>query len=146
MFYSNQFLITTQRKKNYQALYPNYDTSLVLGLESWKYNITFKRSDKVVYSSLVVRKHNLSPNLSNPFYQLLTIKIWLSFISINLLLISKCFRIPITFNNPLKVYFSNKKNTITSYNPNRPDTNCKSIFLIEKPGFNGFLKIIGVQI
>ena len=27
-----------------------------------------------------------------------------------------------------------------------PDTNPKIIFLIEKPGFNGFLKIIDVQI
>ena len=25
------------------------------------------------------------------------------------------------------------------------DTNCKSIFLIEKNGFNGFLKIIGAK-
>ena len=36
----------------------------------------------------------------------------------------------------------NKKNTITKH----ADLNCKSIFLIEKPGFNGLLKIIGVQI
>ena len=36
--------------------------------------------------------------------------------------------IPITFNKPLKVCFSNKKNTIT------PNTNCKSIFVIKKPG------------
>ena len=42
--------------------------------------------------------------------------------------------IPITFNNPLKVFFSNKKYT--------PDTNCKIIFLIEKPGFKRSLKII----
>ena len=26
-----------------------------------------------------------------------------------------------------------------------PGTNCKSIFLIEKPGFNGYLKIFGAQ-
>ena len=26
-----------------------------------------------------------------------------------------------------------------------PDTNCKSIFLIEKPDIKGFLKIIGAQ-
>ena len=31
------------------------------------------------------------------------------------------------------------------YNPNTPDTNCNSIFLIEKPVFNGFLKIIGAK-
>ena len=48
--------------------------------------------------------------------------------------------IPITFNNPLKVYFFNKK-YMYYYNPNTPDTNCKSIFLVER-----FLKIIGVQI
>ena len=34
---------------------------------------------------------------------------------------------------------------ISYYNPNTPDTICKSIFLIEKPAFNGFLKIIGAQ-
>ena len=38
--------------------------------------------------------------------------------------------LPITFNNPSKVYFSNKKYLI--YNQNKPDTNCKSIFLIKK--------------
>ena len=43
----------------------------------------------------------------------------------------------IIFNNPLKVCFSN--------NPNKIDTNCKSIFLIGNLTFNGFLKIIGVQ-
>ena len=53
--------------------------------------------------------------------------------------------IPTTFNNPLKVYIKSLKE-IYYYNPNTPDTNCKSIFLIEKPGFNKFLKIIGVQI
>ena len=31
------------------------------------------------------------------------------------------------------------------YNKNTPDTNYKSIFLIENPVFNGFLKIIGAQ-
>ena len=34
---------------------------------------------------------------------------------------------------------------IPFYNPNTPNTNCKSIFLIEKPVFNGSLKIIGTQ-
>ena len=52
------------------------------------------------------------------------------------------FCIPITFNNPLKIC-SNKK--ISYYNLNTPDTNCKSIFLNEKPVFNGYLKIIGAQ-
>ena len=47
------------------------------------------------------------------------------------------FCVPVTFNNPLKVYY---------YNLNTPDTNCKSIFLTEKPVFCDFLKIIGVQI
>ena len=51
--------------------------------------------------------------------------------------------IPITFINPLKFCFSNKK---SYYNPNSPNTNCKRIFLIEKLFFNGFLKIIGIQI
>ena len=45
----------------------------------------------------------------------------------------------ITFKNPLKVCTYN-------YNLDTPDTNCKSICLIEKPGFNGFLKIIGTKI
>ena len=48
------------------------------------------------------------------------------------------FCIPITFNNPLKVCFPNKKHPITTqiyYN-----TNFKSIFLIQK-----IFKIIGVQ-
>ena len=31
------------------------------------------------------------------------------------------------------------------YNPNTTDTNCKGIFLIEKPVFNRFLKISGAQ-
>ena len=31
-------------------------------------------------------------------------------------------------------------------NPNTPETKYKIIFLIEKPGFNDFFKIIGVQI
>ena len=38
---------------------------------------------------------------------------------------------PINFNNPLKASNANKKYPI--YNPYTPDTNCKSIFLIEKP-------------
>ena len=41
-----------------------------------------------------------------------------------------------TFNNQLKVCFTNKKYLITIL------TNCKSIFLIEKLGFN---LIIGAQ-
>ena len=45
---------------------------------------------------------------------------------------------PITFNNPLKICFSNKKST--------PQTQIViSIFLIEKPVFNEFLKIISAQ-
>ena len=32
-----------------------------------------------------------------------------------------------------------------NYNPDTPDTNCKSISNIEKLFFNGFLKIIGEQ-
>ena len=43
--------------------------------------------------------------------------------------------IPITFNNTLKDYFFS----------NTPDTNCKSVFLIVKPVFNGFLKIFSAQ-
>ena len=54
------------------------------------------------------------------------------------------FYIPITFNNPIKASFSNKK--YPKKYPNTPDTNCKSMFLIEKPVFNGILKIIGAQI
>ena len=34
---------------------------------------------------------------------------------------------------------------ISIYNPNTPNSNCKSLFLIEKPVFKGFLKVIGVQ-
>ena len=52
-------------------------------------------------------------------------------------LFKKIFCILITYNNPLKVCFSN--------NPNKSDTNCKSIFLIRNLAFNGFLKIIGVE-
>ena len=51
--------------------------------------------------------------------------------------------ISITFNNPLKVYFSSKKYLITIQT--RPTQIVISIFLIEKPVFNRFLKIIGVQ-
>ena len=50
----------------------------------------------------------------------------------------------ITFNNPLKVCFSNKKYTITT--KTRPSQIVKVYLLLKKPGFNGFLKIIGVQI
>ena len=53
------------------------------------------------------------------------------------------FCIPITFNNPLKACFSNKKYLITIQT--RPTQIVISIFLIEKPGFIGFLKLIGVQ-
>ena len=35
---------------------------------------------------------------------------------------------------------------ISYYNPNTPDKNCKIKFLIENPGFNGFLEIICAQI
>ena len=42
--------------------------------------------------------------------------------------------------------FLGDKNYKYYYNPNTPDTNFKSIFLFEKPGFNEFLKSIGVQI
>ena len=45
--------------------------------------------------------------------------------------------IPITFYNPLEACFSNKTDLITI--PNTPDTNCKGIFLIKTPVFNGFL-------
>ena len=31
------------------------------------------------------------------------------------------------------------------FNPKTPDTNCKSVFLIQKTVFNGCLKIIGAQ-
>ena len=51
----------------------------------------------------------------------------------------KLFCIPITFNNPLKVCFSNNKYTITTQT--LATKNCKSIFLIKKPGFNCFSKI-----
>ena len=57
---------------------------------------------------------------------------------------SKNFCIPITFNNPLKACFSIEQE-ISFYNPIMPGTNCKSIFLIKKSVFNGFLKIIGAQ-
>ena len=48
----------------------------------------------------------------------------------------------ITFINSLKVFFRIRN---VYYNPNAPDTNCKSIFLMKKTS-SGFLKIIGVQI
>ena len=50
--------------------------------------------------------------------------------------------ISMTFNNPFKACFSNKK--YINYNPNTPDANCKSICLNEKKVFSGFLKFIGV--
>ena len=54
-----------------------------------------------------------------------------------------CFCISVTFNNPLKVYFSSKKYLTTIQT--RPTQIVLSIFLIEKTVFNRFLKIIGVQ-
>ena len=39
---------------------------------------------------------------------------------------------PITFNNPLKTFFLIRN---IYYNPNTPDTNCKSIFLNKKTSF-----------
>ena len=47
--------------------------------------------------------------------------------------------IPITFNNPLKFCFTNKKYSITTQT--RPAQIVKLYFLLK----NGFLKIIGVQ-
>ena len=38
-----------------------------------------------------------------------------------------------------------EKEIYTYHNSNAPDTNCKSIFLIEKQVFSRFLKIIGLQ-
>ena len=55
----------------------------------------------------------------------------------------KQFCITLNFNNPLKVCFWNKKYLITIQT--RPTPIVKSIFLIEKPVFNAFLKVIGVQ-
>ena len=37
------------------------------------------------------------------------------------------------------------KQEISNYNPNTPDTNCKSKFLIENIDFNWFLKVINAQ-
>ena len=67
----------------------------------------------------------------------------LNFVCINKYLIIIIICISITFNNPLKVCFSNKKYLITIQT--RPTQIVISIFLIEKPVFNRFLKIIGVQ-
>ena len=50
------------------------------------------------------------------------------------------FRISITFNNPLKVCFSNMKYLITIQT--RPKPIVKSIFLFEKSISNEFLKVI----
>ena len=47
------------------------------------------------------------------------------------------------YNNPLKVYFSSKKYLITIQT--RPTQIVISIFLIEKPVCNRFLKIISLQ-
>ena len=50
--------------------------------------------------------------------------------------------IPITFYNLLKSVFQKE---ISHYNPDTPDTNCKSIFLFEKLVFNNFLNMIGAK-
>ena len=57
---------------------------------------------------------------------------------------SYLFCIPITFNNPLKACFSNKKYLIT-VKTGQAQIVIVHISLIEKPVFNGFLKIIGAQ-
>ena len=51
-------------------------------------------------------------------------------------ILHKIFCTPITFHNPLKDCFSNKKYLITI---------AISIFLIENPVLNGFLKIVSIQ-
>ena len=50
--------------------------------------------------------------------------------------------VPITCTNLWKACFSNKKYLITVHTP---DTNCESIFFIENPVINIFLKIIGAK-
>ena len=49
----------------------------------------------------------------------------------------------ITFNNPIKAYFSGKKYTVS--NQRRPTQIENNVFLIEIPFKIGFLKIISVQ-
>jgi hypothetical protein len=49
----------------------------------------------------------------------------------------------ITFNNPLKAFFSNKKNSVTILTLTAQIVNI--IFLIETQFFIGFLNSIGVQ-
>ena len=50
--------------------------------------------------------------------------------------------IPITFNNPLKVCFFNKKYPITIQTS---PTKILKVYFLLKSFFNGFLKIIGAQ-
>ena len=52
-------------------------------------------------------------------------------------LMNKYYCIPTTFNNPLKAFFLIRN---IYYNPNAPDTNCKSIFLNEKTRFQRIFK------
>ena len=54
-----------------------------------------------------------------------------------------CICMPITFNNPLKAFFLNKKYLITIQT--RPTQIVIGIFLNEKPAFNGFVMIICAQ-
>ena len=49
-----------------------------------------------------------------------------------------------SFNNPLKVCFSIKKYLIT-IQTRRLTQIVSSLFIVENPGFNRFLKFIGVQ-
>ena len=51
--------------------------------------------------------------------------------------------IPITFNYPLKASFSNKKYPVTIQT--QPTQIVKVYFVVKKPGFYRFLKIIGAQ-
>ena len=50
--------------------------------------------------------------------------------------------IPITFNNPYKAFFSNKKYILQS----KRTKHVKLYFLMKKQVFSRFLKVIGVQI
>ena len=50
----------------------------------------------------------------------------------------KVYKNPLKFH--LKLVFG-----IGNINPKTPDTNCQSVFLIEKPVFNGLLNIFGAQ-
>jgi hypothetical protein len=71
-------------------------------------------------------------------YQLVVYVVLLMNNKIDIMIKKKYFCIPIPFNNPLKVCFSNKKYPITIQT--RPTQIVKV-----KPGFNRFLKIIGAQ-